>query len=417
MRLATERGVEEPSAPCEQEETFAMSFIDSSTERRPSLREARTQRRSWRAVAIVAAIALMSGCSHISENAATPTQPSAATVAPPKVAPPARTADPAVRAAQDYLARLGYYRGPIDGINGPKTRTAVANFQTDSGLPPDGRVSRDLIARLAGTPSTPAQHDQVNRTAGPLYEPGDVYAYSDGQVETVLSTSENGVAWQDAKGQRWSADSDFTVPSLRSDPGMDVASLHPFAWPLRAGATASYTAKTATADQAQHWQCIVEGRERIAVVAGTFDSDKIVCRRDDDPAGTARSRTWYFAPAVGHYVRYIDAADGTRSRDLISVSPGELGWPAEARTGLAWALSHALETGSDGQAVPWQSSAVAARFVIEPGAKVEVGHAEQCRRFAETRIAADTTKRVYPGVACRVQNRWQLFNSLAAPVS
>ena len=92
-----------------------------------------------------------------------------------------------MRAAQDYLARLGYYGGPIDGINGPKTRTAVASYQTDSGLPPDGKVSRDLIARLAGAPSTPAQHDKVDRAAGPLYEPGDAYVYTDGQVETVLS--------------------------------------------------------------------------------------------------------------------------------------------------------------------------------------------------------------------------------------
>jgi peptidoglycan hydrolase-like protein with peptidoglycan-binding domain len=115
-----------------------------------------------------------------------------------------------VRATQDYLARLGYYGGPIDGINGPKTRAAVANYQTDSGLPPDGKVSRDLIARLAGAPSTPAQRDKVDRVAGPFYEPGDAYVYTDGQVETVLSTSESRVTWHDAKGEQWSADFDFT---------------------------------------------------------------------------------------------------------------------------------------------------------------------------------------------------------------
>jgi peptidoglycan hydrolase-like protein with peptidoglycan-binding domain len=321
-----------------------------------------------------------------------------------------------VRAAQDYLARLGYYGGPIDGINGPKTRTAVASYQTDSGLPPDGKVSRDLIARLAGAPSTPAQRDRGDREAGPLYEPGDSYAYTDGQVETVLSTSESRVTWQDAKGEQWSADSDFTVPSRRSDPDADVASLRPFTWPLRVGATASYVVKTTTTGHVDHWQCAVEGREPTAVVAGTFDSYKIVCRRDDDSPGTAASRTWYFAPAIGHYVRYIDnAADGARSRDLVAVSPGELGWPPEARTGLEWAVSHTLDAEPDGQAVPWQSSAVAARFVIEPGPKVTVGHSDQCRRFRQTRIAADTTKRIYPGVACRVQDRWRSFGSAASP--
>jgi len=328
-----------------------------------------------------------------------------------------RPSDPEVRAAQDYLAQLGYYGGPVDGINGPKTRTAVASFQTDSGLPPDGKVSRDLIARLAGTPSTPAKREKAD-TARPLYEPGDAYAYTDGAIETVLSTSETRVEWQDAKGQRWSADADFTVPSRRSDPGADVAALQSFTWPLRVGATAAYTVKTATIDRAEHWQCVVEGREQTTVVAGTFDSYKIACRRDDDPPGAARSRTWYYAPAIGHYVRYVDnSADEPRSRDLVSVSPGELGWPPEARTGLAWAVSHALEAEPDGKAVPWQSSAVAARFVIEPGPKVDAGLSGQCRRFKQTKVAADTTKRIYPGVACRVENRWQPFAPVADSAS
>jgi hypothetical protein len=260
------------------------------------------------------------------------------------------------------------------------------------------------------------QRDKVERAAGPLYEPGDAYAYTDGEIETVLSTSERRVEWQNAKGQRWSAESDFTVPSRRSDPGAEVASLKPFTWPLRVGATASYAVKTATIDQTEHWLCSVEGREQIGVVAGTFDSYKVVCRRDGDPPSTGQSRTWYFAPTIGHYVRYIDnAAGAARSRDLVAVFPGEVGWPPEARTGLEWALSHALEAEPDGRAVPWQSSAVAARFVIEPGPKVHVGPSDQCRSFRQTRIAADTTKRVYPGVACRVQDHWRPFGSAADP--
>ncbi len=393
-----------------------MSPTDGLTERHRSRpRAPRTRQRLCRsAAAAVALLLLISGCSHVPDKAATPAQPSASAASPPKPAPAARPADPEVRATQDYLARLGYYGGPIDGINGPKTRAAVANYQTDSGLPPDGKVSRDLIARLAGAPSTPAQRDKVDRVAGPFYEPGDAYVYTDGQVETVLSTSESRVTWHDAKGEQWSADFDFTVPTRRSDPEADVASLQSFKWPLRVGARASYTVKTAASDHVGHWQCVVEGREQTAVVAGTFDSYKIVCRQGDDPLGTAASRTWYYAPAIGHYVRYVDnAANDGRSRDLVAVSPGEMGWPPEARTGLEWAVSHALDAQPGTQAVPWQSSAVAARFVIEPGSEVDVGQSGECRRFKQTRIAADTTKRVYPGVACRVQSRWRPFGSAA----
>ena len=388
-----------------------MPPAESLTERHRSKSEARQNCRCRSTAAAVAALLLAAGCSHVPEKTAAPTQPSASAASPAKVPPAARPADPEVRAAQDYLSRLGYYGGPVDGIYGPKTRTAVANYQTDSGLPPDGKVSRDLIARLASAAPTPAQRDKAGRAAGPLYEPGDAYAYTDGQVETVLSANDDRVEWQDAKGQRWSTDSDFTVPSRRSDPDADVASRRAFTWPLRVGATAAYTVRTTATGRVEHWQCIVEGREQIAVVAGTFDSDKIVCR-GDGPQGTAGSRTWYYAPAIGHYVRYVDEI---RSRDLVAVSPGELGWPPEARTGLAWAVSHALESEADGHAVPWQSNAVAARFVIEPGSKVDVGHSDQCRRFRQTRIAADTTKRVYPGVACRVQNHWQPIGSAPDP--
>jgi peptidoglycan hydrolase-like protein with peptidoglycan-binding domain len=381
-------------------------------------REVRTYLRLCRYAAAAATLVLMSGCSRVSENTGAPAQPSVSAASPSKVGPPTRPADPEVRATQDYLARLGYYRGPIDGISGPKTRTAVANYQTDSGLPPDGKVSRDLIARLAAMPPTPALRDKVDRASGPIYEPGDAYIYTDGQVETVLWTGEHRVEWQDAKGQRWLADTDFTVPTRRSDPGTKVASRQSFTWPIRVGAMSSYIVKTEATDRTDQkametWHCVVEGHERTAVFAGTFDSYKIVCRLDGGPLGAAQSRTWYFAPTIGHYVRYIEnAGNQVRSRDLVAVSPGELGWPPEARTGLEWAVSHALETEPAGRAVPWQSSAVAARFVIEPGPKVDVGHSEQCRRFTQTRISADSTKRVYPRVACHVQNQWRLLGSV-----
>src|SRR5262249_53882281 len=152
-----------------------------------------------------------------------------------------------------------------------------------------------------------------------------------------------------------------------------------------------------------------EGHEQTTVVAGTFDSYKIACRLNGGSLGTTRSRTWYYAPVIGHYVRYIDSlaistngVTETQSRDLVAVSPGAIGWPSEARTGLERAVSYALEAKRDGAAVTWQSSAVAARFVIEPGAQVDAGRPGPCRRFSQTRIAADTTKRLYPGVACRV---------------
>jgi len=54
----------------------------------------------------------------------------------------------AVRDIQWRLRALGYDPGPVDGIPGKRTQSAVKAFQHDQALEPDGRLSKDLYARL-----------------------------------------------------------------------------------------------------------------------------------------------------------------------------------------------------------------------------------------------------------------------------
>jgi hypothetical protein len=49
---------------------------------------------------------------------------------------------------QQGLKALGYFTGPADGIDGELTRTAVRRFQERSGLPPDGKIDRQLLERI-----------------------------------------------------------------------------------------------------------------------------------------------------------------------------------------------------------------------------------------------------------------------------
>lgn len=49
---------------------------------------------------------------------------------------------------QAALADLGYYRGPLDGVLGPRSRRAIAAFQARNGLPRTGRIDRRLLAVL-----------------------------------------------------------------------------------------------------------------------------------------------------------------------------------------------------------------------------------------------------------------------------
>src|SRR5438132_3710985 len=57
-------------------------------------------------------------------------------------------ADPTVQATQTQLAQLGYYNGPIDGIFGPTTRDAVANYQIANQLNVTGSLSPDTMQSL-----------------------------------------------------------------------------------------------------------------------------------------------------------------------------------------------------------------------------------------------------------------------------
>lgn len=65
--------------------------------------------------------------------------------APP---PPAPMVDTRLLQVQENLRRLGYYRGHVDGMNGPGTRNAIRAYQVDRGLPVTGRVDRELLQDL-----------------------------------------------------------------------------------------------------------------------------------------------------------------------------------------------------------------------------------------------------------------------------
>ena len=55
-------------------------------------------------------------------------------------------------AVQQQLIRLGYLRPPADGVSGPRTSTAISQYESVYGLPVDGIPSPPLLARLQATP-------------------------------------------------------------------------------------------------------------------------------------------------------------------------------------------------------------------------------------------------------------------------
>lgn len=49
---------------------------------------------------------------------------------------------------QSTLANDGYNPGPADGIDGPRTQNAIAQYQSDNGLPPNGMITEPLLESM-----------------------------------------------------------------------------------------------------------------------------------------------------------------------------------------------------------------------------------------------------------------------------
>ena len=88
-------------------------------------------------------------------------RPPVETAASPQAGPAAtltrQQAAARMQALQRALGELGFYDGPIDGIDGPRTRMAVAAYQRAHGLESTGRADERLFAhvRTAGRPAPP----------------------------------------------------------------------------------------------------------------------------------------------------------------------------------------------------------------------------------------------------------------------
>ncbi len=53
-----------------------------------------------------------------------------------------------VSRVQERLARGGYYAGSVDGLMGPRTRSAIRAYERRHGLPIDGVIDRQLLSTM-----------------------------------------------------------------------------------------------------------------------------------------------------------------------------------------------------------------------------------------------------------------------------
>jgi len=90
----------------------------------------------------------------------TSANPAKPTAAPPPAEPeapaeaaPATGADGEVAAAQKLMLIEGYYRGAVDGRNGPQTQDAIKQWQENHDMARTGEVDAALLLSLAKSPT------------------------------------------------------------------------------------------------------------------------------------------------------------------------------------------------------------------------------------------------------------------------
>lgn len=254
----------------------------------------------------------------------------------------------------------------------------------------------------------------------PVYRTGDAYTYSSGRTETIDDVKEERVVWENDLDSTFERYRNFVLPTARIETARGVVERSfdvppEMLWPLIPGTRRHFTSEIRVRMQGERgerlfrreWVCTVDGKERVTVQFGEFESVKISC----DRYGRGRwrqKRVWYYVPEIGHYVREVDTFLGRDGRDveLVSIQQSFNGLSRTAKRALYDLEQQTLERMPSGKTARWRShdGAVAVNMTVTRTLKTEAG--QFCRAFRQE-ISGSGTSRLVPGLACRTWNgRW-----------
>lgn len=261
----------------------------------------------------------------------------------------------------------------------------------------------------------------------PKYRVGTTFIYANGAWETVTATAPGRVTWTNYRGVISSGSPDFTYRASKWQSRTRQGSRQYTArndlmfpkktslWPLQKTNEAAYSEtgiwqkkeEPANAYRA-NWSCKVDGTERVSVLAGEFDTYKIVCTRYSvsRKGGIGRARekkTWYYAPEIEHYVlmaRNYFYDKPSKRQELLAVLPPNDGIPIDARRKMKKSFQQALEFKKSGQSVPWSSSKTKVSGETIPRGTFQLADGRYARRYVQ-RLKLPDGQRTYYGMAVR----------------
>jgi hypothetical protein len=271
----------------------------------------------------------------------------------------------------------------------------------------------------------------------PTYQAGTTFIYSNGSWETVEAVRGNQITWRNHRDRVSVGTRDFSYRRQQWESGKRQGtrqqrprrdwfsrSAPASLWPLSEGNEARYVETGRWQDEEGRWRTYkaqwrskVAGRERVRTLAGEFDTWKIVAYRYSEGSAYGRPpklrdvRTWYYAPEVGHYVRYIKEYRGrkpTRRVDLVSVRPPIDHLGASVSQAIDQNFQLALEKKRSGQKLRWQLPRQSASGMTQPIATFRAAKNRFCRHYVQT-VTIGQSDRTYFGMACRdAGGRWRI---------
>ncbi len=271
----------------------------------------------------------------------------------------------------------------------------------------------------------------------PTYRTGVTFLYSDGKSETVEAVRDDQVVWRDNRDRISTGSRDFTLRRLQWEtktrrgtrqhrPSSDLLGqpARAYLWPLSEGNKASYIEtgrwqkkKGEWRTSKVRWQSEVLGRERIRTMAGEFNTWKITAYRYSEgnvygrPPRQKEIRTWYYAPEVGHYVRYEKDFLGhkpNRSVDLVAVRPSVDHLNVQLKSVIADNFQAALENTRGGNKLLWRSPEQSASGMTQPLNTFRGTDKRDCRNYAQ-KIKIENDNATYYGMACRSEDgQWEI---------
>ena len=385
-----------------------------------------TQRTVVRAIATTAMSLLLASCANSGFQFPWSEKPEIRTEEPPASAPtpkPVSTKD--VKKIQAGLSRLGYRPGPVDGKPGRKTTKAIRLYQRKHGLPETGNSTVALLAHIEATLGNRRKTIMPSELPLPSYRRGTEYVYQNGEIERVEGIRKGEVKWRRSSGIYAISEPNFLLPQKYWETAKQrgkavVTGGDKTAWPKRKNQTAEFIAVKTVIDRAdetnmksveEKWRCSNEGHARLSVMAGTFDTVRLVCSQVTGGTQKPSRRIWHYAPTIGHYVRldeFTQDSPTAKRSELVAVRPGALKWPPVARAALERRLIDALNQTPVGDTVNWKSSGISTDVTVAITSEYYDPMGRQCRRYLQTWKRRNQV-RLYPGVACRDKSgNWRL---------